>query len=127
MSRLNSSLNCWSSLLSSDQHLQLVAHVLAYAEMLYSWRLYLKRAELFNAAKIPDPLLEKTGLGQYFLETNIIYESVHTDSHIQTIDINTICEKCLLPLEAGVCGVCSRHKFPLCILCRTPVKGKQLV
>lgn len=43
---------------------QLVAHVLAYAEMLHSWRLIQKRAELFNAVKINDPMLGDSTLGR---------------------------------------------------------------
>jgi len=93
---------------------KLIAHVVAYAEMLYAWGLVQQRAQLLKVLRLTVP-------------------SVSTSNDTQmypTLEVTRCCQTCsrelpasTLPQRGATCPVCVRVSATLCTVCRMLVKG----
>lgn len=101
---------------------QLACHILAYADMLFSWQLLNKRLELLNTVKTssfirtpPQTLDMRFGARHsYGLLCNVNIYS----------DIQPACGHGQLS-DYDACSMCGNHrKIARCSVCRLPVKGK---
>jgi hypothetical protein len=96
------------SFVSSEQ---LVMHVLAYAEVLFRWKLLHKRIELLKAV---DPFLRMPS------------DSYFNSDHSQ-LGASILCTQCNQPAASSTQSACSacgtRLGMPRCSVCRLPVKG----
>ncbi|KAI9464767.1 hypothetical protein F5148DRAFT_1276407 [Russula earlei] len=90
---------------------QLVLHVLAYAEVLFRWRLLHKRIELLKAV---DQFLRLSA------------DSPFTFGHSE-LGISILCIRCGQPTASCIQSACTacgtRLEMPQCSICRLPVKG----
>jgi len=90
---------------------QLVMHVLAYAEVLFRWKLLHKRIELLKAV---DPFLR--------LPSDSYFNSDHSQ-----LGVSILCTQCgqsTASRTQSSCSACgTRLGMPRCSVCRLPVKG----
>lgn len=109
----------------------LIRHVIDYANVLFSWQLFEKRAELLKAATVEiDNSLRswllggerQRSYGTYFFFSR---RSTHADFLIPGLILR--CRNCqgAMPINDAVCRFCSTpNSKPPCTVCRLPVKGK---
>lgn len=116
-----------SSRTSLDPQLlsQLACHILAYADVLFSWELLNKRLELLGAVKTSS-----------FIRTppqnlDMKFGAHHPESHLSnanaSADIQPACGQCGHGQlsDDDACSMCGNHQTnPRCSVCRLPVKGK---
>ena len=110
--------------------LQLVRHVLIYAERLFSWEMFHKRLELLKSVdeeiqKISPPH-KPSGLGQTGLGMSVSVRLTPILADF-TLGVANICDQCGVTLGTleKPCDNCSnRSKRAQCTICRLPVKGK---
>jgi hypothetical protein len=118
---------------------QLVMHVLAYAEVLFRWKLLHKRIELLKAV---DPFLRLPS-DSYF---NSDHSQLGTLRHLRRVyvscpiplltylsrrrrraGVSILCTQCSRPTASRTQSTCSacgtRLGMPRCSVCRLPVKG----
>ena len=106
---------------------QMYMHVLAYGEMLHSWNLLQKKAELFKSTKgLPilgeDP--QNTLASPYLSTSFCIHNRALPNSRLA---ISRLCQKCSteVGMQGGAfCRSCSRTTAAKCVVCRLPIRGK---
>ena len=115
---------------------QLILHVLAYAEVLFRWKLLHKRIELLKAVdpflrSLRDPSslnVDHSELGVPFLLFGcpVILPTNRAGIVIKT-GVSILCTECGEPTASGTQSSCSacgtRLGMPRCSICRLPVKG----
>ena len=114
---------------------QLVMHVLAYAEVLFRWRLLHKRIELLKAV---DPFLrlppdsyfnsDHSQLGALcILRCPIPLLTYLSCGRVRGTGVSILCAQCSRPTASRTQSTCSacgtRLGMPRCSVCRLPVKG----
>ena len=116
---------------------QLILHVLAYAEVLFRWKLLHKRIELLKAVdpflrSLRDPSslnVDHNELGAPYFAFG--YPRFLTVSVIVKTGISILCAQCGEPTASRTQSSCSacgaRLGMPRCSICRLPVKGTLLV
>jgi hypothetical protein len=115
---------------------QLVLHVLAYAEVLFRWKLLHKRIELLKAVdpflrSLPDWSLDfdHSQLGRPFAFDFLCYpfpKSVDCQTGVSILC--TQCGESTASRTQSSCSACgTRLSMPRCSVCRLPVKGTSLV
>ena len=115
---------------------QLILHVLAYAEVLFRWKLLHKRIELLKAVdpflrSLRDPSslnVDHSELGVPFLLFGcpVILPTNRAGIVVKT-GVSILCAECGEPTASGTQSSCSacgtRLGMPRCSICRLPVKG----
>lgn len=104
-------------------------HVLAYAEVLFRWKLLHKRIELLKAV---DPFLRMTS-DSYFnsdhsqLGTPLFLCARRPSRYLSCTGVSILCTQCGQPTVSHTQSACSacgtRLGMPRCSVCRLPVKG----